>query len=197
MKGVVVMSYTERPKALALLRTALVLFVLLTIFLWTTSFALDSQDKGQPAEKSNSPAVAPLVLTGSLTLSHTLIQTENSLLGLSTTPASAFSPIAVSCPSSHTKGCTIAVIVSSQFYDITSGDVAQVNVSAGSLTVNPSNVVNVDSTSTGILANVHTFQWMIESAPAGVTQTVDISFDVDGGTASAGYRTATVQLFLN
>jgi hypothetical protein len=38
---------------------------------------------------------------------------------------------------------------------------------------------------------------MISGITAGSTTTVNVSFDVSSGTASAGYRTETAQLFFN
>jgi hypothetical protein len=85
-----------------------------------------------------------------------------------------------------------------EFWDIPSSSVAQVNVSiTGGLTVYPSGIVNVDSTTTVGLASVHTFQWMVTGIGARTSQTVSISFDVTSGTAFAGFRTATIQTFLN
>jgi hypothetical protein len=65
--------------------------------------------------------------------------------------------------------------------------------------VDPSSFLNFDSTTTGPLASSFTFQWMKRKIPAGSIQTVNIFFQMDneGGTANTGYRTATIQLYLN
>ena len=174
------------------IRAVLALLCILTSGLCTTTFA---QDGGQPSE---APSAAPTVLAGPLTLSRVFLSTENNALSLSTTAATAFSARRVTCPSAHTKGCTIKVETSSQFWNIASGAVAQELVSVtGGLTVNPSTLVNVDTTSTGTLASVRTFQWMIGNVPAGTTQTISVSFDVNSGTALAGFRTETIELLLN
>ena len=149
---------------------------------------------GQPSEASPSPAS---VNTGLLTLSKTVINTENGFLGLSTTSAAAFGAVKFTCPPVHTKGCTIRVDVSSQFWSIPAGAVAQVSISSTGGAINPSFIVNVDADTTGGNASVHTFQWMISGITAGSTTTVNVSFDVSGGTAASGYRTETAQLFLN
>jgi len=65
--------------------------------------------------------------------------------------------------------------------------------------VDPNQFVNIDSTTTGPLASAHTFQWMKRGIPAGSTQTVNIDFTVfrKGGSANTGFRTATIELYLN
>jgi hypothetical protein len=63
----------------------------------------------------------------------------------------------------------------------------------------PHNFVEVDSTTDGTHFDAHTFQWMKEGIPAGSAQTVNIFFATDfpGGSAGTGFRTATIQLYLN
>jgi hypothetical protein len=151
---------------------------------------------GQPSETS--APVTPSVNTGLLALSKTEINTENNLLGLSSTPAAAFAAATFTCPAAHTRGCTLRVDVSSQFWNISAGTTAQVSISSTGGTINPSSLVNVDADTTGPLASVHTFQWMISGITAGSVTTVNVSFDVSGGgTGDAGFRSETAQLFLN
>jgi hypothetical protein len=180
------MSFQNRPF------TATV--ALLCLFIGTLTAATFAQN-AQPSE--DSPSVLPSVNTGLLTLSKTIINSENGFLGLSSTPANAFGAAKFTCPASHTKGCTIRLEVSSQFWNIPVGSAAQVSISSTGGSVNPSSFVNVDADTTGGLATVHTFQWMISGITAGSTTTVNISFDVSGGTAASGYRTETAELFLN
>jgi hypothetical protein len=190
-KETTMFCHIDRPRSMV--RTAFALLYIVTGALTTATAA---QDTGQP-EKHNRSAIRS-IHTGRLILWKSVIDTENDGLGLTTASTSAFHPISLACPSTHTAGCTIKVEVSSQFWNVPSSSVAQVSVSVtGGLGVNPASVVNVDSTTTGGLATVHTFQWMIGSVPAGTSQTVNISFDVSSGTAEAGYRTATIQIFLN
>jgi hypothetical protein len=150
---------------------------------------------GQPSETN--PSAVLSVNTGPLALSKTFINTENGFLGLSSPPAAAFAAVKLTCPATHTKGCTIRLDVSSQFWNIPAGAAAQVSISSSGGVVNPSSFVNVDADTTGGLASVHTFQWMISGIAAGSTTTVNVSFDVNSGTAASGYRTETAQLFLN
>lgn len=151
----------------------------------------------QSAQPSEATPVAPSVNSGLLTLSKTIMNTENGFLGLSPTPVAAFGGATFTCPPLHTKGCTIRLEVSSQFWSIPVGSVAQVSISSTTGAINPSSFVNVDGDTTGGLASVHTFQWMISGIAAGSTTTVNTSFDVSSGTAASGYRTETAQLFLN
>lgn len=181
------MLFQKRPFA-----TTIGMLCLLAGALTTATFA---QSDAQPSE-NNHPAPPP-VATGALTLSKTVIDTENNFLGLSPTSVAAFGAIRFTCPATHTRGCTIRTEVSSQFWAIPVGTVAQVTISSTAGAVGPSTFVNVDADTTGGLASVHTFQWMITGIPAGVTATVNVSFDVSGGTAASGYRTETAQLFLN
>ena len=183
--------HIDRP--IVTMRTALAFLCIMTVGMCATTLA---QDKGQPAEYGRS--AAPPTFSGPLTLSRTFVDTENNALSLSTTAAVAYGAKAVTCPAAHAAGCTIKIETSSQFWAIASGAVAQESISVtGGLTVNPSSFVNVDATDIGSLASVHTFQWTIGSVPAGTAHTINISFDVNSGTAFAGYRTATIQLFLN
>lgn len=155
-----------------------------------------AQDGGQPSEESHVALTS--VNSRTLTPYKTLLLTENGALALSPTAAAAFFAPKVICPSTHTAGCTIKVETSSQFWAISSGAVAQETISVtGGGSVHPSSFVNVDSTTTGGLASVHTFQWMINGLAAGSTVTVGVLFDVNSGTAEAGYRTETINLYLN
>jgi hypothetical protein len=167
------------------------LFYILAGICTITAFA---QTAGQPSETKRLDF--QLVRTN-LKLAKTVIDTETDALSLSATPAIAFSQVKFTCPVAHTKGCTIRVDISSQFWNIPAGTAAQMSVSCPGGNVNPSPVVNVDADTTGNSASVHTFQWMIVGIVAGSVQTVDVSFDVLSGNAFAGYRTETAQLFLN
>lgn len=180
------MSFQKRPITR--------IFALLCMLMGAFATAALAQG-GQPSETSE--AVVPSVNSGPLALSKTFINTENGFLGLSPTPAVAFGAVKFTCPATHTKGCTIRLDVSSQFWSIPSGSVAQVSISSTGGAINPSSFVNVDADTTGGFASVHTFQWMISGIVAGSTTTVNVSFDVNSGTAASGFRTETAQLFLN
>lgn len=131
-----------------------------------------------------------------LKLSTTVIKANNQILSLSTTEVSAFSGTELTCPQSHTKGCTIRVEVSSQFSGVASGASGQLNVflNGNLFPVNPAQVISVVS---GPRAATGTFQWVILGVTAGSQVEVDINAGVTSGTGAAGARTATIELFLN
>ena len=131
---------------------------------------------------------------------RTAITTLDNSLPLTTTATNAFTPLAVTCPTRPAAGCTIAVIVSSQFSNLDPGTAAQVNVTivgpGGS--VLPISLVNVDSNSSPApTSSAHTFQWIKKDIPAGAAETVNVQFQVNGGTANAGFRSRTVVLYKN
>lgn len=160
--------------------------------------ALAQDDEGQPTSAGGAAPLAPQV-AGNLRLSRTWIRTRDDGLAIGTALTAAFASTSVTCPSTATKGCTIRVTVSSQFWAIGAGNVARMNlsISGAGAAVDPAALVNVDSTTTVGLASVRTFQWMKRNIPAGSAETVNIQFQVSAGTASAGFRTATIDLYLN
>jgi hypothetical protein len=178
----------------------------LSLAMAASAFAQDQQEEqsreanGQPEEDAAAAASGPQVAPN-LTLARTTIRTETLAVTLSSNPFTAFAPTTVVCPSTHTAGCTLRVEVSATIWMVTPGTVAQmdVNIAGPGQAVDPNSLVNIDSTTTGPLATVHTFQWMKRGIPAGSTQTVNIYFSVGlkGDSANTGFRTATIQLYLN
>jgi hypothetical protein len=150
----------------------------------------------EDAATASRPQVAP-----NLTLGKTTIRTETQFLTFTFNPVPGFAPTILVCPSTHKAGCTIKVEVSAQISDVSRNNSADidVDVTGPGQAVQPHNFVSVDSTTDGPLANVHTFQWLKTAIPAGSTQTANILFAIDtqGGSASTGFRTATIQLYLN
>jgi hypothetical protein len=129
---------------------------------------------------------------------YSVMKTENGGLNLSTTPANAFAPVAgLPCPASAgAAGCTIRVVVSSQFWGITDASAAQVNLTiTGAGTLGPANLVNVASDTSPAWAETHTMQWIKKNVPAGTTVTISLQFNVTGGAGSAGYRTMSIDVF--
>lgn len=166
--------------------------------------AFAQTNEGQPrkveGEQSEGDAAAASVAPN-LTLAKTTIRTENDFLTFTFNPVPGFAPTTLVCPSTHTAGCTIKVEVSAQIDDVSpdnSADVA-VDVTGPGQAIQPHNFVEVDSTTDGTHFDAHTFQWMKEGIPAGSAQTVNIFFATDfpGGSAGTGFRTATIQLYLN
>ena len=134
---------------------------------------------------------------------QSFMRTANTNLTVSTTLVSGFNSTTVTCPKTHTAGCTIRVQVSTQF---SMGCCMQGNFRIklsipGSGSIWPNSLVNVGMMGGGMMAYgdmfAHTFQWMKSGIPAGATQTVSIQFQTDAGSGTAGYRSAMVDLCLN
>lgn len=154
------------------------------------------------AEKLQENAAATSLLAQHLTLFQTDIRTEDGIFKFGTTPIRAFSgPTSLVCPANHSAGCTIKVEISNIIFSITPNSVAKYDViiSGSGQSVAPSQVVNMDSTNTGGLGSVRTMQFMKQGIPAGSTQTIDIGFFMgsQGATGNTGFRTMTIQLYLN
>ena len=136
-----------------------------------------------------------------LTLASTTIRTETALLSFNFDFFQGFEPTTVVCPADHKAGCTIRVEVSAVIWAVTPKNVAQLNVfiNGAGQPVDPNQFINIDSTTTGPFASAHTYQWMKRGIPAGSTQTVNIDFTMflKGGSADTGFRTATIELYLN
>jgi hypothetical protein len=169
---------------------------------WTKSFMLGS-------------LVVLMVLVGTAALAQnnvdnstpyqTFVRTENKNLNFSGSQVSAFKSVTLTCPASHSAGCTVVVQVSSQFrtrhccrdwgnFNIN----VSVSGSGSQVFPNPSVKVGAMGNMMGNnLANAETFQWMKTGIPAGEQQTVAIKFSTDGFDGTAGYRTAVVHLDLN
>jgi len=169
------------------------------------AFAQD-QEEGQSREVDGLPEEGAAAASGpqvarNLTLVRTTIRTETQGVALTSNFLTGFAPTTVVCPATHAAGCTIKVEVSATIFAISPGNAAQmdVNITGTGPAVDPASFVNVDSTTTGPLASVHTFQWMKRKIPAGSAQTVNILFTMlkKGGSANTGFRTATIQLYLN
>lgn len=132
------------------------------------------------------------------------MRTANTNLSVSTTLVSGFNSTAVTCPATHTAGCTIRVQVSSQFsmQCCMQGNFRiKVSIPGTGSQVWPNSLVNVAMMGGGMMGYgdmfAHTFQFMKTGIPAGATQTISIQFQTDAGIGTAGYRSAMVDLCLN
>ena len=128
---------------------------------------------------------------------YSVMKTENGFLGLGAAAVNAFAPISLPCPASAgANGCTIRVVLSSQFWDIPATATAQVNLTiTGAGTLGPANLVNVASNTSAGLAETNTMQWIKKNVPAGTTVNISLTFNVIAGTGSAGYRTVSIDVF--
>jgi hypothetical protein len=132
------------------------------------------------------------------------MRTANTNLSVSTALVSGLSSTTVTCPATHTAGCTIRVQVSSQFsmQCCMQGNFRmKVSIPGTGSQVWPNSLANVAMMGGGMMGYgdmfAHTFQFMKTGIPAGATQTVSIQFQTDAGSGTAGYRSAMVDLCLN
>ncbi len=124
------------------------------------------------------------------------IKTELVTLNLSTTYADAFALTTVACPGSA-PSCTLRIEVVSGYWDVDAGQVARmrVQVNGSPVGVEPASIVNVSTNSSAQWAETATMSWMVKSVVAGSNPSVDVDFQVSGGTAFAGYRTLTIGVY--
>jgi hypothetical protein len=132
------------------------------------------------------------------------LRTANTNLAVSTSLVSGFNATTVTCPAAHTAGCTIRVQVSTQFSMaccMQGNFRIKVSIPGAGSAMWPNSLVNVGMMGGGMMGSddtyAHTFHWMKTGIPAGATQTVSIQFQTDAGSGKAGYRSATVDLYLN
>ncbi len=132
------------------------------------------------------------------------MKSANTNLSVGTSMVSAFPSTSVTCPATHTAGCTIRVQVSSQFSMsccMQGNFRIQVSIPGTGSQVRPNSLVNVGMMGGGMMAYgdvfAHTFHFMKTGVPAGATQAVTIQFQTDAGSGTAGYRMASVECLLN
>ena len=172
--------------------------LVLGLSLLVAAGAFAQEQAGQPEEAVVVPPNAQAA--SNLMLAVTSFKTENQILTFGFNSVAGFAPTTFVCPPTHKAGCTIRVEVSAGIWAVSPSNVAQMflKISGPGAALDPNSVVNV-SNNTGPLADAATFQFMKRQIPAGSTQTVNIHFQMgfNGGSANTGFRTATVQLYLN
>ena len=155
-------------------------------------------------------AILSLVISAStqnvsnLSSYQSFMKTANTNLAVGTSLVSAFSATKVTCPATHTAGCTIRVQVSSQF-SMGSGMQGtlrmKVSIPGTGSQVWPNSLVNVATMGGSMMGSgevfAHTFNFMKMGVPAGASQTVSIQLQTDAGAGSAGYRIASIDCLLN
>lgn len=142
--------------------------------------------------------------TSNMSQYKSFMKTANTNLSVGTSLVSGFTSTPVTCPASHTAGCTIRVQVSTQFSMsccMQGNFRIKVSIPGSGSQIWPDSLVNVGMMGGGMMesgyAYAQTFQWMKTGIPAGATQNVTIQFQTDAGTGTAGYRIATVDCYLN
>jgi hypothetical protein len=135
---------------------------------------------------------------------QSFLRTANTNLSVSTTLVSGFNSMTMTCPATHTAGCTIRVQVSTQFSMsccMQGNFRMKVSIPGSGSQMWPNSLVNVGMMGGGMMGYgamfAHTFHWMKTGIPAGATQTVSIQFQTDAGSGTLGYRSAMVDLCLN
>ena len=185
-------THMTHPKTKAIARLVLGLSLLVA------AGALAQEQAGQPEEGVLAPPNAQAA--SNLMLAVTSIKTETQILTFGFNSVAGFAPTTFICPPTHKAGCTILVDVSAGIWHVSPSSVAQMflNISGPGAALDPNSVVNV-SVNTGPQAEAAAFQFMKRQIPAGSRQTVNIYFQtgLQGSSANTGFRTATVQLYLN
>ena len=171
--------------------------MLIVLMIWALSLSIGSMVGGSSyAEEGQAEDISGVGETSASNkkLKKTWIQTQGIGFVLTSTFANAFTPTSIKCP--VTAGCTIRVEVASQFWGLGAGNVIRmrVRVDGSGTGVTPLDMVNVDSTSTGNWASTRTFSWMKKGVTQG-NHTVTVDFQVNSGTALAGARTQTIEVY--
>lgn len=135
---------------------------------------------------------------------QSFMRTANTNLSVGTSLVSAFNTTTVTCPATHTAGCTIRVQVSTQFSMscCTQGNLRiKVSIPGTGSQIWPNSLVNVGMMGGGMMSSgdvfAHTFHFMKMGIPAGASQTVTIQFQTSAGNGAAGYRMASIDCLLN
>ena len=136
---------------------------------------------------------------------QSFMKTANTNLSVGTSLVAAFSSTMVTCPATHTAGCSIRIQVSSQFsmgMGMQGNLRMKVSIPGTGSQIWPNSLVNVAMMGgSGMMGSgevyAHTFNFMKTGIPAGASQTVTIQLQTDSGTGTAGYRIANIDCLLN
>jgi len=126
------------------------------------------------------------------TLQKTHMRQEATRVTLSTTPVSAFAPTTIQCGN---QTCSVRVEVSSQFFNVTSGNIVRIHVKSDGNPF-PSTGFDVDGGINRPVATLTTAAHLKTGLSPG-SHSVSVEFDMrsPGGTAEAGIRTVMIQVF--
>jgi hypothetical protein len=126
------------------------------------------------------------------TLQKTHMRQEATRVTLSTTPVSAFAPTTIQCGN---QTCSVRVEVSSQFFNVTSGNSARMHVKADGVPF-PLTGFDVDGGINRAVATQTTAAYLkTDLTPGSHSVTVEFDMRSPGGTAEAGIRTLMIQVF--
>ena len=126
------------------------------------------------------------------TLQKTHMRLEATRVTLSTTPVSVFAPTTIQCGN---QTCSVRVEVSSQFFNVTSGNITRMHVKADGVPF-PSTGFDVDGGINRPVATQTTAAYLkTDLSPGSHSVTVEFDMRSPGGTAEAGIRTLMIQVF--
>lgn len=126
------------------------------------------------------------------TLMTTHMRQETSYLHFSGAPVRAFAPTPIQCGK---RTCTARVEVSSQFFNVTSGNSVRIHVKADGIAF-PATGFDVDGGINRPVAHLTTVPYVkTDLSPGPHTITVEFDMRSGDGKAEASIRTLTVQVF--
>lgn len=127
------------------------------------------------------------------TLQKTHMRQEATRVTFSNAPVPAFAPTTIQCGN---QTCSVRVEVSSQFLNVTSGNIARIHVKADGVPF-PSTGFDVDGGINRPVATLTTAAYLkTDLSPDAHTVTVEFDMRSAGGTAEAGIRTLMIQVFV-
>lgn len=126
------------------------------------------------------------------TLSKTHMRQDTTYVAIADAPVQAFAPTTIQC---GRRSCTVRVEVSSQFFNVTSGNAVRLHVKADGVPF-PVTGFEVDGGINRPVAHLTTVASLKSDLSPG-PHTISVAFDMrsPGGKAGASIRTLTIQVF--
>jgi hypothetical protein len=126
------------------------------------------------------------------TLTKTHMRQENSYISIADTPVQAFAPTTIQCGN---QSCTVRVEVSSQFFNVTSGNAVRLHVKVDGSPF-PVSGFEIDGGINRPVAHLTTVSSLKSGlGPGAHTILVDFDMKSSGGKAEASIRTLMIQVF--
>jgi hypothetical protein len=126
------------------------------------------------------------------TLTKTHMRQENSYITIADAPVQAFAPTTIQCGSQN---CTVRVEVSSQFFNVTSGNAVRLHVKADGSAF-PVSGFEIDGGINRPVAHLTTVSSLKSGlGPGAHTISVDFDMKLPGGKAEASIRILMIQVF--
>ena len=126
------------------------------------------------------------------TLSKTHMRQDTTSVAIADAPVQAFAPTTIQCGK---QSCTVRVEVSSQFWNVTSGNAVRLHVKADGVPF-PVTGFEIDGGINRPVAHLTTVSSLkSDLSPGPHTISVDFDMRTPGGKAEASIRTLTIQVF--